>query len=88
MHPDSVPRLQSEIDQARDLGLADRGTEISYNDATELPYLAAVIKDSMRLSPSFVYRMPRCTPEQGLDIGARHLPGDLYEGISPRAMNR
>lgn len=63
--------LQREIDQAyQDLSLANRGTEISYNDATMLPYLAAVIKESMRLSPSFVYQMPRETPAEGLDMGA------------------
>ena len=89
MHPDIVPNLQREIDKAyRDLGLAVSGAEISYNDATKLPYLAAVIKESMRLTPSFVYQMPRCTPEKGIDIGPHHLPRGYYAGVSPCAMNR
>jgi cytochrome P450 len=89
MHPDLVPKIQSEIDQAyKDLGLTTNGTEISYNDATKLPYLAAVIKESIRLSPSFVYQIPRFTPAEGLKIGPHHLPKGLYAGISPRAMNR
>ena len=89
MHPGILPMIQKEVDEAyRDLGLADIGSEISYNDATKLPYLAAVIKESMRLNPSFVYQMQRCTPEKGIEIGAYHLPGGLYASISPCAMNR
>ena len=89
MHPEIVPKLQREVDQAyKDLELAARGAEISYNDATKLPYLAAVVRESMRLDPSFVYQMPRCTPTIGIEIGPYHLPKGLYAGISPRAMNR
>lgn len=84
-----VPRLQREIDRAyQDFALASRRGKISYNEATKLPYLAAVIKESMRLNPSFVYQMPRCTPAEGIDIGPYHLPKGLYAGISPQAMNR
>lgn len=69
LHPEIVPRLQSELDTAyKDLGHQENNTEISYKEAAALPYLAAVIKESMRLHPSIQYRLPRYAPEGGVKI--------------------
>lgn len=89
MHPEIMPRLEAEIDKAySDLGHLENETEISYIEAAALPYLAAVIKESMRLHPAIQYQLPRYTPVGGIDIGPYHIPQSVEVGISPRTMNR
>ncbi len=89
MYPGVAFKLQQEIDQAsRNTRLNETGRDISYNDATKLPYLCAVIKESMRLDPAFVYQLPRFAPEKGIQIGEYFVPEGMYAGVSPRAMNR
>jgi cytochrome P450 len=89
VHPEIMPRLQAEIDQAyKNLGHEENKTEISYKEAATLPYLAVVIKESMRLHPSIQYQLPRYSPAGGVQIGPYHIPQSAEVGISPRAMNR
>ncbi|KAH8591714.1 cytochrome P450 [Bisporella sp. PMI_857] len=88
-HPEIVPRLQAELDGAyRDLGRDENNTEITYKEAITLPFLVAVIKESMRLHPSIQYQLPRYPPEGGITIREHHIPQSVAVGISPRSMNR
>jgi len=89
IHPEIVPRLQEELDKAyKGLGHGENRTEITYKEAANLPYLAAVIKESMRLHPSIQYQLPRYAPKEGIQIGRHHIPQSVEVGISPRSMNR
>ena len=65
-----MSKLQEEVDKAyEDLDLAKEECEILYNDAIRLPYLCAVVKQSMRLHPSIQHQLPRFTPENGIQLG-------------------
>ena len=88
-HPELLPRLQQEVDEAyRVTGLKQQQDGISYNDAIKLPYLSAVIRESMRLHPSLSFQLPRYAPAGGIQIGKHFLPEGTHVGISATAMNR
>lgn len=88
-HPAELKVLQAEIDAAYDrLGLAQSKQEIDFRDAEKLPYLSAVIRESMRLHPSITYQLPRVPPAEGVQIGKYYIPSSVDCGISPAAMNR
>lgn len=88
LRPHVLLRLQAEIDEAYErLGLVD-GQEIKYKDAVQLPFLVALIKESMRLHPSIQYQLPRYVPENGVRVGKHHLPAGTECGISPGSMGR
>jgi cytochrome P450 len=89
LHPEQKNKVTAEIDQAyKDLGLEDRAAEICFKDAEKLPFLSAVIKESMRLHPSITYQLPRVVPDQGVQVGPYHFDRRTICGISPAAMNR
>lgn len=89
LHPGSITRLQTEIDDAyAELGLDGDSDELSFTAAEKLPYLSAVIKESTRLHPSVQYQLPRYAPEGGAQIGNYHVPEGTICGISPKPMNR
>ncbi|KAJ5203154.1 hypothetical protein N7449_005233 [Penicillium cf. viridicatum] len=88
-HPEAKRRLQEELDQAyRDLRLEGTGSEIHFKDAEKLPFLAAVIKESMRLHPSINYQLPRIVPESGIQIGEHFIKPGSTCSISATTMNR
>lgn len=88
-HPNAKKQLQEEIDQAyRDLGLEKTGSEIDFKEAEKLPYLSAVIKESMRLHPSISYQLPRVVPAPGIQIGEHFIKPGTICSISPTSMNR
>ena len=63
-HPQVLAKLQSEIDAAvKTDGLKDG--LITYETARSLPYLQAVIKESMRIFPIVAVGLPRCVPTGG-----------------------
>ncbi|KAH6670576.1 cytochrome P450 [Halenospora varia] len=85
----SIAILAAEVDQAyKDLGHEEKQTEIGYKEASALPYLAAVVKESMRLHPSIQYQLPRHPAEGGVTIGPYQIPQSAEVSISPRSMNR
>lgn len=88
-HPEAKKQLQEELDQAyKDLGLEGTSSEIDFKDAEKLPYLAAVIKESMRLHPSISYQLPRIVPASGIQVGDHFIkPGSICS-ISATSMNR
>ena len=56
---------------------------IQYNQAVKLPYLKAVIQESLRVFPPFAVPMPRCTPAAGLEVSGHYLkPGTKVCAVS------
>lgn len=89
MHPAERAKVQEEVDQAyRDLGLEANGGEILFKDAEKLPYLAAVIKESMRLHPSITYQLPRVVPASGVQVGPHFVQPGTVCSVSSLSMNR
>ena len=89
MNPAEKKALVDEIDRAyTEFGLTDSGAEISFRDAEKLPYLSAVIKESMRLHPSITYQLPRVVPDQGVQIRPYQIDKGFVCSIGPASMNR
>lgn len=89
LHPDSIPNLQVEINNVyQSLGLDKTGEDISFTEASKLPFLSAVVKESTRLHPSIQYQLPRIVGEASVRIGDFDVPQGMTYGISPTAMNR
>lgn len=72
--PNTMTKLVNEIDAAFANGSLTH--PISYNQAVKLPYLRAVIQESLRIFPPFAVPMPRYAPAAGLEISGHYLrPG-------------
>lgn len=70
--PETLKKLRQEI---QDAGL---GSEPSFQETQKLPYLQAVIKESMRLHPGVGFPLFRIVPKGGAVICGRFFP----EGVS------
>ena len=52
-----------------------------YTEADKLPYLAAVIKEAMRMCPFVKPLLEREVPRGGCEIAGKYLPGGTVVGI-------
>ena len=86
-HPVAREKMVAELDAVDAQG--QLGSPISYKEAsTLLPYMSAVVMESMRLHPSVGLLMERHVPAGGLDIHGHHLPSGTIVGINPWVTNR
>jgi cytochrome P450 len=86
-HPDCMTRLVAEIDHAD--AQDSLSHPISYKEATTfLPYLTAVVKESIRLHPSVGLLLERHVPAEGLSISGHLIPAGTIVGINPWVTNR
>ena len=69
-HPEKLARLRAEIDE-----LAD--DPVSFERAQEMPYLNAVLKESLRLHPPVGMVFPRTVPEGGAHLGGYWFTADV-----------
>jgi len=83
-NPDAYARLQAEVDDFYDTN--DLTSPITYVQAQQLPYLRAIISESLRLYPSIPYQLPRRSP--GFSIDNHFVPENYTASISPMAQNR
>ncbi|KAL3473901.1 cytochrome P450 [Aspergillus californicus] len=80
-------RLQSEIDHAvRERAINDR--VIKDSEASQLPYLQAVIKEGLRLYPPVTGKLPKRSPVGGDDINGVHIPGGVEISMNVYTMLR
>ncbi|KAJ8107714.1 hypothetical protein OPT61_g8679 [Boeremia exigua] len=72
--PATMEKLVNEIDSAFADGSLNH--PVQYNEAVKLPYLRAVIQESLRIFPPFAVPMPRYAPPGGLEVSGYYLkPG-------------
>jgi cytochrome P450 len=71
-HTDWQDKLRSELLAAN---LDDKGYKVS--ELNELPILAAVINETMRLHPPAAAGIPRITPPEGATIDGLFVPGNV-----------
>lgn len=84
-HPDALSRLTSEILDAN----LSSDRPVSYKKALKLPYLHAVIRESMRLHPAVGMPLERHVPASGLRLpDGRVVPGGAMVGMNPYLVNR
>ncbi|KAH8152938.1 uncharacterized protein LAJ45_03165 [Morchella importuna] len=55
---------------------------LGYEELEKLPYLNAVIKESLRVSHGVVSALPRVVPPSGATIGGAHILGGTVVGMS------
>lgn len=83
LDPKSLTTLQQEIDDAFN------GADIIDSAIlSKLPYLDAVINESLRLHPPVPSGVQRMTPPEGLQIGERFVPGNSIVQIPTHTMYR
>jgi len=56
--------------------------------AAEIPYVDAVINETMRLQPPVPANLTRTTPKEGLTIGGVYIPGDITVSVPTYAIHR
>lgn len=62
--------------------------DVSFDVASKLPYLGAVIKESIRLHPSVGMLLVRVVPDGGATICGKHLSAGVEVGINPWVLHR
>ena len=90
-NPATYKKLQTELDEAVTAGkiAATNSTGlVTWTEAQTLPYLDAVIKESMRLHPAAGLPLERITPPQGLTVGEHQLPAGTIIGCSAWVIHR
>ncbi|KAJ3556245.1 hypothetical protein NM688_g2132 [Phlebia brevispora] len=58
-----------------------------YEDIERLPYLTAVLKETLRHAGGPISSMARVVPREGADIGGRRIPGGTVVGISTQLVH-
>jgi cytochrome P450 len=81
-NPAVVQKLREEID-----GI-DHEDSITYKLTQTLPYLKAVVRESLRMYPSVPAPLYRIVPEGGLTIDGQLIPPGTVVGVSSLAQNR
>ncbi|KAA8907976.1 cytochrome P450 [Sphaerosporella brunnea] len=84
-NPQYKAKLVAEIDAAQREGKLSE--MIAYGEAIKLPYLAAVIKEGMRVQPSIVLTFPRHVPAGGATICGHFFPEGCRVGVNPYVLH-
>ncbi|RYO34967.1 hypothetical protein AA0111_g3638 [Alternaria arborescens] len=79
-HPDKLAKLVQQIDTAYLDGTITH--PVQYNQATKMPYLRAVIQESLRLCPPFAVPIARYVPVGGLQLLGHHIPAAFKVGMN------
>ncbi|KAJ5415823.1 cytochrome P450 [Penicillium sp. CMV-2018d] len=77
-------KLQQQLDDI----FPNRGRSYEYAEVRRLPYLDAILKETMRLKPAVPGGQPRVTPPEGLQIGDTWIPGDINVLVPQYALQR
>lgn len=80
-HPESMKKLKTEIDQVVGSKTVDEG------DTSKLPYLQAVVKETMRLHPPLPLLLPR-TARQDTEFMGYDIPKNTMVFLNAWAIHR
>ncbi|EPE08879.1 benzoate 4-monooxygenase cytochrome p450 [Ophiostoma piceae UAMH 11346] len=83
-NPHVMDKLRAELDAT----LSPDEVVVPYQKIKYLPYLRAVLDESLRMSPPTSFGLPRRTPPQGRSIGNQYIPGDTSVSISAYVAHR
>lgn len=84
--PHAMKKLRAEIDVAMNSGRLSNPPR--YVETDKLEYLAAVIKEAMRISTFFTFLLEREVPAGGADINGTFLPGGTVAAVSAIVVHR
>ncbi|KAK5173774.1 uncharacterized protein LTR77_002455 [Saxophila tyrrhenica] len=89
-YPRVYKKLMDELDQATQDGtIADKtNNKVSWSEAQKLPYLDAVIQESLRVHPAAGLILERVVPPQGIQICDVFVPGGTIVGCNAWVLHR
>ena len=96
MNPGSMRKLVDELEEAKKVGKLTVPTP-TWQESQQLPYLAAVVKEGLRLNPALSLSLERVLPAEGMTLqpGSQDaqsepliLPGGTVVGINPWIQHR
>ncbi|WYZ42238.1 hypothetical protein EsH8_V_001133 [Colletotrichum jinshuiense] len=79
-NPSTLQKLRKELDDAEAEGSISN--PITFRESQALPYLQAVVKESLRLHPATGLTMPRVVPEGGRQLAGIFFPAGNVVGIN------
>lgn len=82
INPAVVVKLQKEIDAL------DSSESISFRQTQQLPYLKAVVRESLRMYSSVPAQLYRIVPDGGLSVDGHFIPPGTIVGMCSLAQNR
>jgi cytochrome P450 len=83
-HPRVYRKLQGLLSEA----FPDGDGSYTAAAAVEIPYVDAIINETMRLQPPASINLTRTTPAQGLTIDGVYIPGDITVSVATYAIHR
>ena len=89
--PSTLSKLRSELSSARSRNEISTPCPTWQQTQTKLPYLCAVIKESLRLNPALALTLERIVPAAGMqlrDPKRTFLPPGTVVGINPYVLHR
>lgn len=85
-NPRCYDKARAEIDQADADGRLSE--HVSYDECLKLPYLQAVMRESLRLHPGIGFPLERYVPPEGATICGIDFPGGTIVGVTAHAVHR
>lgn len=82
----SNPRIYAKL--MDEITAADMSEMVQYNEAQELSYFQACLKEAMRLRPAVGLNITRKVPPQGAEIGGAKLPGGTAVALNGWVLHR
>lgn len=82
-HPDTLQKLQQELDEA-DLSRPYP----KWNEVRDLPYLEACVQEGVRIHPPFALPFERVVPAGGVTVLSNYLPEGTLVGGNAYVVNR
>ncbi|KAK8913483.1 Pisatin demethylase [Metarhizium anisopliae] len=84
--PEVLRKLRQELDNMTDVGTLPNSAR--FEEVLDLPYLQAVIQETLRVHPAIGTMLPRIVPRGGLKIAEYVFPEGTVVGVNPWAANR
>ncbi|KAF2219367.1 cytochrome P450 [Elsinoe ampelina] len=85
-YPKARASLEAEMASAIQSGKVSQ--PITYAEATRLPYLSAVIDESIRVHPATGFILERLVPKGGVELCGIHLPENTVVGVNTWVLHR
>ncbi|KAF7715240.1 Uncharacterized protein PECH_008736 [Penicillium ucsense] len=85
-NPHLLKRARQEIDEAQSRG--ELSSLIQYNEASQLPFLQACLKEAYRTHPGVAHNLPRISPKGGITIAGKYFPAGVILSVNPWVIHR